>query len=335
MITAVFLQRPSWVAGATLLLSAICVPVAHAEPNEDGWQLLQKAAVAAHQLSYRGIFIYESHQQSKAVQITHLNNGQGEYSRNVLLDSAPREVFSQGRDLVIFNPKKEKIIIQKRRGQNLFPAILPTQLEPLKLSYALYMGENDSVAGRNTKQLMLVPRDSFRYYYKFWVDQEYGLLLKYSMQNAKQEVLETIAFNQINLMETQDLGWFRPQIDTKKNYEMEHEAPIEDAPETTTGNWAIQALPSGFNKIGQMRLMAHGRTTPVTQIILSDGLATVSLFIEPARQKPRIGYHAVGNNSFYAVVQNGHQITVVGEVPQETVTKIAESVVFKNRELEK
>lgn len=332
MIAEGFLKRPCQLAGAIFLLSVTFTPVAHAEANEDAWQVLQKAAVAAHELSYRGIFVYESQQQTKAVQITHVNNGQGEYSRNVLLDSTPREVFSQGRDLVIFNPKKEKIIIQKRRGQNLFPAILPTQLEPLKASYALYLGENDNVAGRSTKQLMLVPKDGFRYYYKFWVDQEYGLLLKYAMQNAKQEVLETIAFNQINLVQTQDLDWFRPQIDHKKNYEMENEVPVDDAPETSLGNWAIQALPSGFNKIAQMRLMAHGRTAPVTQIILSDGLATVSLFIEPVRQKPRTGYHAVGNNSFYALVQHGHQITVVGEVPQETVTKIAESVVFKTSE---
>lgn len=332
MISAVFLQRPCKFAGALFLSCAIFTPAAHAEANEDGWQVLQKAAIAAHELSYRGIFVYESSGQTKAVQMTHVNNGQGEYSRNVLLDSTPREVFSQGRDLVIFNPKKEKIIIQKRRGQNLFPAILPTQLGPLKVNYALYLGENDSVAGRSARQLMLVPKDGFRYYYKFWVDQEFGLLLKYSMQNAKQEMLETIAFNQINLMETQDLDWFRPQIDHKKNYEMENEVPVEDASDTVA-NWVMQTLPSGFNKIAQIRLMAHGRSTPVTQIILSDGLATVSLFIEPVRQKPRLGYHAVGNNSFYAHVQNGYQITAVGEVPQETVTKIAESVVFKNSEL--
>lgn len=327
MTTVGFSQRSCKVAGALLLLSAFFTPATRAQTTEDGWQVLQKAAVAAHVLSYRGIFVYESNQQTKAVQMTHLNNGQGEYSRNVLLDSSPREVFSQGRDLVIFNPKKEKIIIQKRRGQNLFPAILPTQLDHLKTSYSLYLGENDSVAGRNARMLLLSPKDNFRYYYKFWVDQEYGLLLKYSMQNAKQEVLETIAFKQLNLMETLDLDWFRPQIDTKKNYVMEEETPVLNDADEAKG-WEIQTLPTGFNKVEQIRLMAHGRTTPITQIILSDGLATVSLFIEPVSLKPRIGYRVVGNNSFYANVQHGHQITVVGEVPQETVAKIAESVIF-------
>ncbi len=328
MKPAVSIRRTCLLASAFFLVSAAFTPRVRAEQVEDGWQTLQKAAVAAHQLSYRGIFIYESGHQTKAVQITHLNNGNGEYSRNVLLDSSPREVFSQGRDLVIFNPKKEKIIIQKRRGQNLFPAILPTQLEHLKASYALYEGEADSVAGRDARQLMLVPKDNFRHHYKFWVDQEYGLLLKYCMQNAKQEALETIAFNQVNLMEQLDLHWFRPQINTGKNYEMEDEIPTEDAPDAT-GTWVIPTLPTGFNKVAQIKLMAHGKTTPVTQIVLSDGLATVSLFIEPVRQKQRVGHHTVGNNSFYAHVQNGYQITAVGEVPQETVEKIAEAVVFK------
>lgn len=328
MNAVVSIRRTCMLASAFFLISTAISPRAYAEQVEDGWQTLQKAAVAAHELSYRGIFIYESGHQTKAVQITHLNNGSGEYSRNVLLDSSPREVFSQGRDLVIFNPKKEKIIIQKRRGQNLFPAILPAQLEHLKISYALYVGETDSVAGRHARQLMLVPKDNFRYHHKFWVDQEYGLLLKYCMQNAKQEVLETIVFNQVNLMEKLDLNWFRPQINSGKNYEMENEIPAEDAPDVAD-NWVIPDLPAGFNKVAQIKLMAHGKTTPVTQVVLSDGLATVSLFIEPARHKPRVGHHTVGNNSFYAHVQDGYQITAVGEVPQDAVEKIAESVVFK------
>lgn len=328
MIASFLLKRTRLLASAFLLVGTAFSVVADAEPVEDNWQILQKAAIAAHELSYRGIFVYESNHQTKAVQITHMNNGSGEYSRNVLLDSSPREVFSQGRDLVIFSPKKEKIIIQKRRGQNLFPAILPVQLSHLKASYALYMGETDTVAGRNSRQLMLVPKDNFRYHYKFWVDQEYGLLLKYVMENAKQEVLESIVFNQISMMDQLDLNWYRPQIDPRKNYEMENEIPTEDASDVV-GAWVIQNLPAGFKKIAQIKLMAHGNTTPVTQMVFSDGLATVSLFIEPSRQKTRNGHYVVGNNSFYAYVQNGYQITAVGEVPQETVTKIAESVVFK------
>lgn len=325
-----YFQRTCIVASTFLLMNVLVIRILHAEPANDAWQMLQKSAAAARLLSYQGIFVYGACNQTKAVQITHLHNGQGEYSRNVTLDDSPKEVFSQGRDLVIFNPKKEKIVIEKRHGQNLFPAILPTELEPLKTSYTLYTGEVEQVAGRLARVLLLTPKDNLRYHYKFWIDQEYGLLLKYSMLNARQEPLETIAFNQLNMMDSLNLDWFKPQIDHKKNYVMEDETPmVSDS--SISDDWSIKELPMGFSKINQMRLMAHGKTTPVTQFIISDGMATVSLFIEPLNKKikPRIGHQVVGNNSFYANVEDGYQITVVGEVPQETVAKIANAVVFK------
>ena len=118
----------------TFLLASATLNV-KAASDEDAWQILQKAAVAAHALSYQGIFICQSGQQSKPVQIRHLFNGQFEFSRNVVLDGSPREVLSQGGDVVIYNPKNEKIVIEKRRGQNMFPAILPTDLDSIKASY--------------------------------------------------------------------------------------------------------------------------------------------------------------------------------------------------------
>jgi len=325
-----YFQRTRHVASTFLLINLMAMRAIHAAPENDAWQMLQKSAAAAHLLSYQGIFVYGACNQQKAVQVTHLFNGQGEYSRNVTLDHSPREVFSEGRDLVIFNPKKEKIIIEKRHGQNLFPAILPQQLDQLKTSYSLYTGDLEQVAGRAARILLLTPKDNLRYHYKFWIDQEYGLLLKYSMLNSKQEPLETIAFNQLNMMDSLNLDWFKPQIDQKKYYEMEDETPLV-SDTSISDAWTIKELPMGFSKINQMRLMAHGRTTPVTQFIISDGMATVSLFIEPLNRKikPRIGHQMVGNNSFYANVEDGYQITVVGEVPQETVVKIANAVVFK------
>ncbi len=320
-------------AGAASMINFLLIAAVYAQASvdaPDAWNSLQKSAAAARLLSYQGIFVYEACNKTKAVQITHLYNGHGEYSRNVTLDNSSREVFSQGNDLVIFNPKKEKIIIEKRHGQNLFPAILPVQLAPLKTSYTLYTGEVEQVAGRSAKVLLLTPKDNLRYQYKFWIDQEYGLLLKYSMLNTKQEPLETVAFNQINMMDSLNLEWFQPQINANKLYEMEDEMPVE-SDHSVSNDWSIKQLPMGFNKVEQMRLMVHGKTTPVTQFIISDGMATVSLFIEPLNKnaKPRVGYHVVGNNSFYANVEKGYQIIVVGEVPQETVTKIANAVVFK------
>ena len=320
------------------LFASSCLGVAQAATlnlqaaADDGtWRALQKAAVAARALSYQGVFVCQSGQQSKAVQITHFFNGQGEYARNIVLDGTPREVFSQNNDLVIFSPKNQKIVVEKRRGQNMFPAILPTNLDAIKQNYTLRPAESEKVAGRDSQVLILEPKDTLRYSYRFWIDNEYGLLLKSVMFNSRNEAIESIGFSQLALLTKVDLDWFQPKIDSKKSYVMEEEAAITIAENASNTEWSIKDLPPGYRKIDQMRRVVHGKPLPVTHLIFSDGLATVSLFIEPVAKnvKSKIIHSIVGNTSFYTNTADGYQVTAVGEVPEATVAQIAHSVTFK------
>lgn len=323
-------------ANLLALLCSILALNAYAETEEDAWNLLQKTAVAGHVLSYHGIFVYENKDQHQAVQVKHVYDGRGEYSRNVTLDSKPRELFSQGRDLVIYAPHQEKIIIKKRHAENLFPTVLPVKLDRLKSSYSLHAAETDTIAGRSARLLLLIPKDDYRYSYKFWVDNEYGLLLKYEMIDAKHQSIETIVFNDIHLIENIGLDWFQPQINHKKSYEMEKEVPI--VPDSKPSqHWTIDKLPAGYVKIDQIKVMAHHKSAPMTQVIFSDGLASVSLFIERLSDHapPRIGTHETGHTNLYANAKNGYQITVVGEVPLAAVTKIGNAVHFTSQAKDK
>lgn len=301
--------------------------VVHAEP-EDPWLVLQKAASAAHDLSYKGVFIYQSGDNIKSVQITHTNSGQGEYARMVVLDGTPREMLSQGGDVVIFSSKNEKVIMEKRRAHNLFPAVLPEDIERLKASYQVRIGGTERIAGRDGRIVFLDPRDSLRYAYKFWADREYGLLLKSLMLNDQKQMLEQMAFSQVNMMEEQGMDWFHPNVDHNKHYILEeaNAQPAQDA-----SGWTVGALPAGYRKVEQVTRLVPGKTAPVTQVIFTDGLASVSLFIEPLSKgtRPKIGQTSKGATHFYANVSKGYQILVVGEVPAATVAHIGSAVSFK------
>lgn len=302
---------------------------AQAANSEDDWLTLQKAALAARALSYQGIFVCQSGQKTKSVQIKHYFDGQHEFGHNVVLDGSPREMLSQGGDLVIYNQRNEKIIIEKRRGQNMFPAVLPTNLDLVKTSYSVRAGDTERVAGRDAQILFLEPKDNLRYSYRFWIDKEYGLILKSAMFNGKNQMMDSIAFNQLNLFNTVDLDWFKPRIDHQKNYEMEDEVPVK-ADTNISPHWTLKELPAGYRKVDQMIREVHGKPFPVTHVIFSDGLASVSLFVEPLLNgiKPRVGHSTVGNTSFYSNVAGYLQITVLGEVPEVTVAQIANAVVF-------
>ncbi|PPC82438.1 MAG: transcriptional regulator [Methylotenera sp.] len=316
-------------AGITLVVLCVTSLAGHATTEDELWVMLQKAAVAARALSYEGIFVCQTGQQAKSVQITHLYDGRNEFARNVVLDGATREVLSQGSNLVIYNQKNEKIVIEKRRGQNMFPAILPMNFDSIRDNYEVHLSTEERVADRQARVLFLEPKDRLRYSYKFWIDSEYGLLLKSVRFNQRSEIIESIGFNRLSLMNSVALDWFTPKIDHKKNYVMEDEPVIlPDGKLSVT--WEIKELPAGYRKVDQMVRMVPGKPYPVMHMIFSDGLASVSLFIEPTNKsgKTKVALATTGSTSFYAGVNNGHLVTAVGEVPEATVVQIANAVII-------
>lgn len=306
--------------------------------DDDAWLILQKAAFAARELNYQGVFVYQNGNQVRSVQITHMNNLGQELTRNLILDdsvtnkkppSHPREVFSQGSEIVIFHPKNDKVIIEKRRGQNLFPAILPVNLQSLKTSYTARVGMLDYVAGRQAQIVELIPKDAYRYRYKIWADTEFGLLVKMTLHNSKDEILEHITFQELSMMNSQDLNWFQPTIDASKKYEMEDAALLN----RVHTDWILAELPPGYIKVDHIELTVNSKSPPVNQLIFSDGIASVSLFIEPIvkGKRPKIGHHLIGSTNICASVVDGYQVMVVGEVPLATVQQIARAVSFKKQ----
>ena len=295
----------------------------------DAWQMLEKTAFAARALNYSGQFVYQNGSQSRVVEITHMNRDGREMTRNVVLDDKSREVYSQGSDIVILQQKNQKVMIEKRRGQNLFPAMLPTDLQLIKSTYSARLGAMEMVAGRSAQVIELMPKDAYRYSYKIWSDAEFGLLLKMTLLNSKNETLEQIYFNQLSMLNLQDPNWFQPKIEVNKNYVMEDSPPVT----RVTEDWIVAQLPAGYRKIDQVQRMVPGKPALMNQIIFSDGIASVSLFIEPLSKgmRPKMGHMLVGSTNICANVIDGHQVMVVGEVPAATVEQIAKAVTFKKQ----
>jgi len=313
-----FMQR--FVVVITLFLLNVC-----AQSAEDPWLHLEKAAQAARQLSYKGIFLYQNRQDVRSIEITHLNNGAEEFARIVTLDGKPREALSRGNSMVVFNPSKENVMIQTRQNQSLFPAILPPDIESVKAIYTLRFVDQERVGGRETQIVYLEPRDEYRYMHKLWLDKEYGLILKMSILDHQKKVIEQATFNQIALFSGQDLNWFKPNVDTNKKYIMDEASNNQVSHEKYC---TIANLPPGYREVSHVTRVMGNQPYPVHHWIFSDGLSFVSLFVNqiPKGQKSRIGETQVGSSQIFARVMNGNQIMVVGEVPQATIQKISNSI---------
>jgi len=316
------------------MLLLVCVLGAFASSSyaDDAWTQLEKASQAAHELSYDGIYTYNNSNNAKSVQITHVNYGQGEYARVVVLDGKPREALTQGADTVIFNPKQEKVVIEKRRGQSSFPALLPTDLDAVKQNYQAMNGSMERVAGRDAQLITLQPKDQYRYGYKLWIDKEFGLLLKVATLDGNGATLDSIGFSQLVLMSGQKLDWFQPSnLVRGKPYEVERR-PVSNLQDNENNCDMAETL-LGYRRISQLKQNINNRPVPATHMVYSDGLATVSIFVEPVSRglHARVGYSEMGTTSMLGAIADGHQIMVVGEVPQATVTQFVNAVKFKKK----
>ncbi|MEE9331158.1 MAG: MucB/RseB C-terminal domain-containing protein [Methylophilaceae bacterium] len=313
--------------GFGLVLMAASLTATAEDPPVDAWLMLEKSAFAARELNYEGQFIYVNGEKTSTVEITHMNYGGREVARNIVLDANQREVYSKGNDIVIFQPTDSSVIIKKRRGKNLFPAMLPTNLSLIKANYKAQLLGTEFVASREAQIVELVPIDAYRYRYKVWTDIKFGLILKMALLNASNKTLEQIYFNKLSMLNSQNLNWFEPKIDMSKNYVTEKSASIT----RVESNWDVENLPTGYQKIDHIQREVHGKNIVVDQLVFSDGIGSVSVFIEPLTkgQRPKKGHMLMGSTNMCANVVDGHQVIVVGEVPEKTVQSIARAVSLK------
>ena len=342
-------RRPARTRWWLMLLAGASAAVL-ANPNLDAMQWLQKVQQAAQKLNYSGSFVYlQQGGQPQTSRITHLVEGGVEKERLEMLEGAPVVVVRTNDEVKTYLPDSKTILIEKRRPKPGFPALVAPQLpinhtagtaampglpviNPLTSiaeQYNVRKWDNQRIAGLDCQVLLLEPKDSLRYTHKLWADMNTGLLLKAQAFNEKSEVVEQIAFTQV------EIGGIVEKYQAKFNQRdggrdwRTASAQVWDAKLAEAG-WKIDPVLPGFRKVSEMRRgMADG--SAVGQVVFSDGLSSVSVFVEPARDGVRVreGVTTQGAVNIYRRKVADQLVTVLGEAPPACVTRIAKSVEFK------
>lgn len=311
-----------------LVAQVLLVGAARADALDDAeaLALLQRIAQAARDLNYRGTFVYQHGNHAETSRITHFVDRTGEFEKLETLDGPRREIIRNSAEIITFYADSGVVKRERRTARKVFPALLPDQLSVLTQYYQLRKAGQDRIAGHDAQALILEPRDQFRYGHKLWAEMKTGLLLKARMLNERGEVMEQFHFTEvaIDVPLTKDAVTPRFVIPA---------APQRETPQgpTETG-WAVQNQPAGFKKIMEMQRHKQAGGGVVSHLVFSDGLAAVSVFIEPmpaARIVPGLTHQ--GAVSIYTRPLSDKLITVLGETPPVTVMQIANSVSPKSR----
>lgn len=317
------LRRLSLLIALSLVPS--CAALAQSEPAAEQW--LQRIYSAMQRLSYRGTFVYRHDDQMETSRVTRLADEPGPIEKLEVLDGVPREIIRSRDQVVCYLPSSMTIKIDKQGGRRSFPFVLPDRVKDLANSYFVRKGGVDRVAGYDCQVIVLEPKDNLRYGQRLCADLATGMLLKTNTVSENHKMLETFAFTEIKIgghigRELVESGF----VLTSKDWRVEISGAT--AADLTQTGWTVRSPLPGFRKVTEVTRTLNG-APGVGHVVFSDGLAAVSVFIEPsisrhASRHP--GLSRQGAINVFARQIDSHWVTVVGEAPPRSVRLIGNAV---------
>jgi len=321
--------RPCFAAVASLVLALPAAPAAAgeapAERSDVAW--LQTIQEAARHLSYSGTIVYNHGDEVHTSTVVQGFDGVQTRERVHTLDGPPREFIRQGGEVQCLYPKLRRVVVE-HGGPHAFPAFADMVPAEVLAHYELRRHGVGRVAGSPCAVIDLVPRDAMRYGYRLCVDPATGLRFEAQTVNDRHEVLEQMAFTNVRIGSV-DPATLNPSWPTA-GWTVERQQ--SEATELQAQGWSLTP-PGGFHRLAEMvRHLGHsGAEHPrsALQAVYSDGLATVSVFIEPDAPASDDTEELQRHGSITAVSRRvgDARVTVVGEVPPTTAQSIAQSVV--------
>jgi len=282
-------------------------------------ELLVRMASALRSLSYEGVLVYAHEDRLETLRIVHRVEDGGVHE---LLESlnGPVRTVTRERDQVTCRLTGDRpfSVNSPSLGADL---LVSKPIDPQALSphYVVHPLGDARVVGRQTEVVGIIPRDAFRYGYRFYIDTESGLPLKSDLMGTEAKPIEQIVFASLDLDPIQPV---ESLLATRTEPSREQAlSPAE------LGPWRFERLPAGFELVMVDR-SADTAGQPMGHFVLSDGLASVSIYIETGDENGLDGGSRIGAVHAAGGKIAGYQITVVGEVPESTVQAVLDGLTF-------
>jgi sigma-E factor negative regulatory protein RseB len=290
---------------------------------------LERMVQAAHQLNYTGTFVYQQSGALQTMYIVHAVDEEGEHERLVSLSGPAREVIREHDRVTCILPEESSMVVEQAGPPRTFPLIPPNNLDTLRRYYDIRLLGSERIAGMKARHITIVPRDQFRYGQNIWLAEDNGLLLRAEVVDEQGELVEQVMFTSLEIKEQIPASMLEAQTENPARVvELEPESAAQATPADTRLRWHVTDLPPGFNQDMQRLHYLPQKHQPVEHHLFSDGLASVSVFIESGAKDDKgfVGSSRIGGVNAYGRRIEQYQVTVVGEVPPVTVKRIAESI---------
>jgi sigma-E factor negative regulatory protein RseB len=286
---------------------------------------LDRVHAAPRRHNYIGTVVVSSHAGAmSSARIWHAcDDDERQVERVEALSGPPRSSLRRDNRVMTFLPEQKLVRIEHHESLARFPDLLRSGGSPISEFYAARPLGTDRVAGFETDVVALAPRDSLRFGYRVWTERRTGLVVKRQILSPEGAVLEQTAFSELQL----DVP-LRPERLIKMmappaGWRVETSQAIRTT--ATEEGWELKPAVPGYKPLACYR---RGTAAGGMQCVFSDGLASVSLFVEPAGEQvpAQEGVLSVGATHTLTRRLPGWGITAVGEVPAQTLRAFVQSL---------
>ncbi len=281
---------------------------------------LERMALAMEHLNYRGTFVYSHSGQLQSLGVVHMRDSNGIRERLYSLDGDTREVHRNNNLVHAVAPEQDNY---SQLNYRQFTRLPSGQLLQGESRYRFQLGKQQRIASLLAQQISIEPKDGFRYGYELWLEERTGMLLKQVMLDEHDQVLEKLVFTNLELgAEIDD----RDLLEAAAGAAEHAVKPLADT--VSQPRWRPAQLPNGFELLAHQRSSA-GDEDPLEHLMYSDGLANVSVYLEPeevTRADAEYPPSSYGVVNIYSRTVNGMHVTALGAVPYRTLRMIGGSI---------
>ncbi len=290
---------------------------------------------AARNRSYIGTFVVSSGGAMSSAKIWHVCEGSQQMERVETLTGAPRSIFRHNDQVITFLPEHKVARSERRESLGLFPELFQSADSRIADFYKVRQDGAERVAGVEADIITLVPKDALRFGYRVWTERSNGLVVKLQTLDTDGRVLEQAAFSELELDAPVKMGKLLQMMNKVEGYRVEKSVLIKTT--ASAEGWTLSAPVAGFQSVscykrplGAAGVSALDGKEPL-QWIFSDGLASVSIFVEPLDPKRRLQESSLSMGATQTLTRQlpPYWITVMGEVPMTTLRLFANGLAPK------
>lgn len=316
--------RPWFAAGVLRAWLALAPATVLADATAFDPELwLKRVQRAASTQSYQGTMIFSGGGIVSSSRVSHLSQDRQRYERIDVLGGPPRQQFRHNDVVLTLWPQSRVAVFEPQLAATEFPS-LPMAGQRMLERYELRLIGRERIAGREADVVMVKPRDALRFAQRLWAERDSGLLLRADVLGPRGELLESTAFIDLTLDDRLPVESVLGPMRQLDGYRVMH--PQAQRIDLEAEGWMLQG-PPGFRLVSCARrslvAIAPGADArPVVQAVFSDGLAHVSVFIEPYDAQRHRPLRSVLGATHTLMNRHGPSwITVVGDVPMSTVDR--------------